>query len=158
MRRATLCLGATFLLAACSSAPWRPMTDWVQAWQLINRADELVQSGGHAGARALYEQVVQEYPASPRAPEALFKLARLEVTPESPVLNYRQAHDHFDRLLKEYPENPYAAEARAWRETLGQLLAREREATRIRQDMERLKRVEMRLEQEKRREAEEAGR
>lgn len=113
---------------------------------------------GDDGARALYEQVVQEYPESAWAPQTLFRLARLEVSPESPLRNYRQAHDHFDRLVKDYPDSPYAADAQAWRDTLGQLLAREQEAARIRQDMERLKRVERRLEQEKRPDPEEAPR
>ena len=40
----------------------------------------------------------------------------------------------------------YAANARAWRETLGQLLAREQEAARIRQDMERLTKSDLDLE------------
>lgn len=146
--RKSLCFGALLLLTACSSAPWRPVTDWVQVWQLLNRADTLARNGDHAGARALYEQVIQDYPGSPLTPQALFRLARLEVTPDSPLRNYRQAHAHFDRLVKEYPDSAYAADARAWRETLGQLLAREQEAARIRQDMERLKGVELHLEQE----------
>ncbi len=156
--RKSLCLGAALVLTACSAAPWRPVTDWVQVWQLVNRADGLAQDGDHAGARVLYEQVVQEYPTSPWAPTALFRLARLEVFPGSPVRNYRQAHEHFDRLVKDYPDSQYDADARAWRDTLGQLLAREQEAARIRQDMERLKRVEIRLEQEKQRDPEEAPR
>lgn len=156
--RKSLCLGAVLVLTACSAAPWRPATDWVQVWQLVNRADGLAQDGDHAGARVLYEQVVQEYPTSPWAPTALFRLARLEVSPGSPVRNYRQAHEHFDRLVKDYPDSQYDADARAWRDTLGQLLAREQEAARIRQDMERLKRVEIRLEQEKQRDPEEAPR
>lgn len=156
--RKSLCLGAALVLTACSAAPWRPVTDWVQVWQLVNRADGLAQDGDHAGARVLYEQVVQEYPTSPWAPTALFRLARLEVSPGSPVRNYRQAHEHFDRLVKDYPDSQYDADARAWRDTLGQLLAREQEAARIRQDMERLKRVEIRLEQEKQRDPEEAPR
>ena len=148
MIRNSFCLGVALLLTACSSAPWRPVTDWVQAWRLVDRADGLSQSGDHVGARALYEQVVQEYPTSPWAPQALFGLARLEVTPASPVRDYRQAYGHFDRLVTEYPDSPYAGDARAWRETLGQLFGREQEAARIRQDMEQLKRVEIRLEQE----------
>lgn len=148
MRRA-MGVGLALLLAACSGVPpWRPVTDWVQVWRLVDRADTLARDGDHSGARTLYEQVVQEYPTSPWAPQALYRLARLEVTPASPVRNYPRAYAHFDRLVKDYPDSAYAAEARAWRETLAQLMTREQEATRIRQDMERLKRVEIRLEQE----------
>ena len=142
-------LGLALLLAACSGAPpWRPVTDWVQVWRLVDRADGLARDGDHVGGRALYEQVIREYPTSPWTPQALYRLGRLEVTPDSPVRNYRQAYARFDRLVKEYPDSTYALEARAWRETLSQLLTREQEAARIRQDMERLKRVEIRLEQE----------
>jgi TolA-binding protein len=135
-------------LVACGAPPWRPVTDWVQGWRLLEQAEGMARGGDHAGARALLERVVEEYPRGPMTDKALYRLGRLEVTPGSPVRDYRQAHGRFDRLVREFPESAHAAEARAWRETLGQLFAREREAQRIRQDIERLKRVEIRLEQE----------
>lgn len=141
MRRAAAAVGLVVLLGGCSSAPFRPATDWVHAWRLVEQADGLAQDGDHAGARALYEQVLREYPGSPWIPRALFRLARLEVTPDSPVRNYRQAHTHFDRLVREHPDSSYAREARAWRETLAQLLS-------VRQDMERLKKLELEQERE----------
>lgn len=146
MRPSAIWLAVVLLLGACSSAPWRPVTDWVQVWRLVEQADGLAESGDHAGARALYERVVQQYPGSPWTPRALYRLARLEVTADSPVRNYRRAYGHFDRLVRDYPDGAYAGEARAWRETLGQLLAKEQEAARVRSDLERLKRSEVELE------------
>ncbi len=141
MTRAAVAVGLVVLLGGCGSAPLHPLTDWVQAWRLLEQADGLARDGDHAGARVMYEEVLREHPGSPWAPRALFRLGRLEVTPESPVRNYRQAYAHFDRLVREYPDSSYAAEARAWRETLAQLLS-------LRQDMERLKKLEIEEERE----------
>lgn len=146
MTRRSISLGLTLLLAACSGTPWRSVTEGIQARQFLGQADGLAQNGDHAAARDLYQQVIREHPASPWAARALFRLARLLVTPDSPVRDYRQAYRYFDRLLVEYPESPQVGEARAWREALAQLLAREQEATRIQQDLERLKKIDKELE------------
>jgi len=144
--RRAIGLGAVFLLTACSATPWRPLTEGVQARRALGQADGLAREGNHAGARELYEQVIREHPSSSWAARALFGLARLLVTPDSPIRDYWQAHLYFGRLLVEYPESPRAGEARAWREALGQLLAREEEAARIRHDLERLKKIDKELE------------
>jgi outer membrane protein assembly factor BamD (BamD/ComL family) len=146
MIRRALCLGLLFLLPACSGTPWWSPNDRVQVRQVLGKADGLARDGDHAGARALYLQVIQEHPSGQWTARALFRLARLMVTPESPIRDYRQAYRYFDRLLIEHPGSAEADEARAWREALGQLLAREQEAVRIRQDLERLKKIDTELE------------
>jgi hypothetical protein len=44
--------------------------------------------------------------------------------------SYRAAHAAFSRPLTDFPKNRWEADARAWRATLGNLLAPEEEATR----------------------------
>lgn len=146
MSRSSLCLGLGLLLAACSAAPRGGLTGWVQTRQLLVRADSLARDGDTAGAQQIYRQIIREYPGSSLTARALFRLARLYVTPETPTRDYGEAYRYFDRLLTEYPESAHAAEARAWREALRQLLAREQEAARIRQDLEQLKKIERELE------------
>lgn len=148
MIRRLLWLGLALLLAACSGGPWRSLSDRVQTRQLLGRADALADVGDHAGARSLYQQVIQEFPAGTWTDRALFRLARLLVTPESPIRDYARAVHHFDRLLTEYPESAYAGEARAWREALGQLLAREQEVARIQQDVAQLKQIQSEREED----------
>jgi len=144
--RRAISLGLTLLLAACSGTPWRSLTEGMQARQFLVRADGLARNGDHAGARDLYQQVLREHPSSAWEARALFRLARLLVTPDSPIRDYRQAYRYFDRLLVEHPESQQVGEARAWREALGQLLTREQEAARIQQDLERLKKIDKELE------------
>jgi outer membrane protein assembly factor BamD (BamD/ComL family) len=45
--------------------------------------------------------------------------------------NYRAAHEAFSRLLTDFPKSRWGADARAWRATLSDLLAREEEAIRL---------------------------
>jgi outer membrane protein assembly factor BamD (BamD/ComL family) len=82
------------------------------------------------------------------------------VTPEYAGRDYRQAHAVFDRLVRQHPDSPHAAEARAWRELLGlyvaldqelqrrthELQRRTQELLRRTQDLERLKRLDIELE------------
>jgi len=146
--RVSLCLGLGLLLSACSATPLGELNKWVETRQLLGRADSLAEDGDAAGAQQLYRQIIREYPASPLTAQALFQLARLYMTPESPIRDYREAYRYFDQLLIEYPKSPNAAEARAWREALRELLARAQEAARVRQDLERLKKIDKEREQE----------
>jgi len=54
-----------------------------------------------------------------------------------------------DRLVREYPDSPLAVEGRAWRELLLGYLARGQEIERRTQELERLKRLDLELEQQK---------
>ncbi len=49
----------------------------------------------------------------------------------------------FSRLVIDYAQSRWAADARAWRGTLGDLLAREEESARLKAQIERLRRIEL---------------
>jgi len=150
---------------------------------LVARGDALARAGDFGTAEATYRRVLdaslRDRPADRPADRALLGLGRLYVSPDNANRDYRQAHQQFDRLAREYPESPVAGEARAWRDLLGAVLrereetirAREetirarqetdrlrrelqrarQEAEAIRQDLERLKRLELELERRRRR-------
>jgi hypothetical protein len=100
-----------------------------EAERLVARADVLAGTGGEHQARALYERVVREYPVDPTAASALYSLGRLQADTASGFPSYRAAHAAFSRRLTDFPKSRWEADARAWRATLGDLLAREEEAT-----------------------------
>jgi hypothetical protein len=56
---------------------------------------------------------------------------------------YRQAAAHLDRLLREHPTSPYAADARAWRSVLVAFATRGAELDRL---LERLKAIDFEFE------------
>jgi TolA-binding protein len=112
----------------------------------VARAANLAAEGRPREARDLYETVIRDHPKEPAAADALYGLAILEVEPKSPIRDYPAARAKFQRLLTEHPDSPHAAEARAWRAALGEIERCSADAARLRQDMERLKRLD--LEQE----------
>lgn len=132
MRRGLSLLALLLLATACSTG-WVPSSTRgpSEAERLVARADGLAGTGWEHAARALYEQVVREYPGDPAAAAALYSLGRLQSDPASGFRNYRAAHAAFSRLLADFPKSRWEADARAWRATLGDLLAREEEAARL---------------------------
>jgi hypothetical protein len=125
---------ALLLAFGCSSArgPESVQRTPSGAERLMAQADALAGAGEGWLARYLYQQVLREFPEDPAAPAALYGLGRLETDPARGFRNYRAAYGAFTRLVTEYPGSPWAADARAWQAVLGDLLAYEESAARIR--------------------------
>jgi outer membrane protein assembly factor BamD (BamD/ComL family) len=143
-------------LSACSTtrpAPWSTTAEPRDpgAAQLVARADDLARSGQARTALAVYERALSEHPGDPAGAGALYGLGRLQADPAGGLRNYRAAHRAFSRLLTEYPESRWEAEARAWQGLLADLLAREAETARLKDEAARLKedstRLRMQIEQ-----------
>jgi len=100
---------------------------------------------GDAESRKAYERVLREHPGDPAGASALYGLGRLQADPAGGLRNYRAAQRAFSRLLADYPESRWEAEARTWQAVLGDLLAREAEAARLKEEAARLKEEAVRL-------------
>ena len=132
---------------ACSTAPSSPGGSTEPrdpgglraAGQLIAHADDLARRGQTRAALAAYERVLREHPGDPAGASALFGLGRLQADPAGGLRNYRAAQRTFSRLLADYPESRWEAEARTWQAVLGDLLAREAEAARLKEEAVRLR-------------------
>lgn len=141
-------------VAACSTARPSPGASTEppdpggsrHAARLVARADDLAEHGQARAAFAEYERVLREHPGDPAGAAALYRLGRLQADPASGLRNYRAAHQAFSRLLANYPESLWEAEARAWRAVVGDLIAREDEAARLKTQIERLRRTDLDLE------------
>lgn len=132
---------------ACSTAPPSPWGSTEPrdpgglraAGQLIAHADDLARRGQTRAALAAYERVLREHPGDPAGASALYGLGRLQADPAGGLRNYRAAQRTFSRLLSDYPESRWEAEARTWQAVLGDLLAREAEAARLKEEAVRLR-------------------
>lgn len=140
------------LLTACASwLPWgsrtAPPPDDTK--ELVTRAESLAQAGSHAQAVALFQEVARN-PTSAFVDRALLGLTRSLSNPGYTGHDYRLAFTMADRLVREYPDSPLAVEGRAWRDLLLGYLTRGQELERRTQELERLKRLDLELEQQKR--------
>lgn len=153
MSRALRALPALLLLAGCAATRPAPTTTTPPAHvrpgpaaRMVAYADELAERGEAREAMLTYERVARDYPADPAAAGALYGLGRLQAGAASPARNYRAALTAFTRVLTEHPGSSWEADARAWKAVLGELLAREDEAARLRSQIERLRRTDLELE------------
>lgn len=112
----------------------------------VAEADALARAGQARTALSAYERVLREHRADPAAATALYRLGRLQADPEGGVRNYRAALRAFSRLLADYPQSHWDADARAWSAVLAALIAQEEEAARLKAQIERLRRTDLDLE------------
>ena len=125
------------LLPACSTWWARAPADLTppdDSERLVRRAEIEVRTGALDQAARLFEEVIGQ-PDGAFADRALLGLTRVLVDPGYPARDYARAHALVDRLRREHPGSPYAAEARAWQELLGAYLARSRELARLAREL-----------------------
>jgi hypothetical protein len=153
------CTGGRVAPGPAVRPPVQPVQPPDDAERLVQLAETWSQSGAHAQAAVLFEEVARN-PDSAVADRALIGLTRTLCNPEYADHDYRRAYFVADRLVREYPNSHHAVEARAWRELLLSYLARgqelERRTTELEeitleqqrriQELERLKGVELELE------------
>ena len=142
MRRLML-LVALMTLSACSAAPWTRLTSSLEADRLVREGDAQLRAGNPSAAVRTLDDVVRRFPDAPIHDQALYDLARALVLTANGGREYRQAAAHLDRLLRDYPTGPHAADARALRIALGAYVARTAELDRL---IERLKAIDLEFE------------
>ncbi|HEY7140641.1 MAG TPA: tetratricopeptide repeat protein [Methylomirabilota bacterium] len=142
MRRLAL-IATLMALSACSTAHWTRLTSSMEADRLVRDADAQVRGGNMSAAVRILEDVVRRFPDAPVHDQALYDLSRALVLTANGGREYRQASTHLDRLLREYPASPYAADARALRIALAAYVARTVELDRL---LERLKAIDLEFE------------
>ncbi|HLC40472.1 MAG TPA: tetratricopeptide repeat protein [Methylomirabilota bacterium] len=142
----SMALSACSLFSAAPDAIRRGEAD-----RMVKEAEDQVRNGEYPAAARLFEEAIKRFPNSPAHDRALYGLARTLVIPDNGGRDYRQAHLYFDRLVREHPDSVYAPDARAWRGLLSVYLARTEETERLKQDIERLKKIDIEMERPRRR-------
>ncbi|HEX2502160.1 MAG TPA: tetratricopeptide repeat protein [Methylomirabilota bacterium] len=146
MSRAAL-LVTLVALSACSSTPWARLTSSVEADRLVREADAQLVAGNPSAAVRVLEDVVRRFPDAFVHDQALYELACVLVLSANSGREYRQAAAYLDRLLREHPTSPRAADARALRAALGAYVARTAELDRL---LDRLRAIDLEFERPRR--------
>ena len=134
--------------------------------QQLAKSVQLLQTGNQHQASNILEQVIATTPEDGVTDEALFRLALLQLTEET-VRKGSTARSQalLERLRTEYPDSPWTQQSKAltdWltgtrtaREQANQLLRENRDLARenreLRQNMERLKNLDLEIEQKRKR-------
>jgi tetratricopeptide (TPR) repeat protein len=142
---------SVLLFAAACSRPrlWLEAPEQSEAERLVVQADVAARADDARRARDLYQEALRKDPGDEVGPRALYGLALLHVDPDSRLRDYPAARRLFGQLVTRYPHSAWTREARAWRATLGDLVRQEADAARLRGDMERLKALDVEMEDDR---------
>ena len=98
---------------------------------------------------AAYQKIIQEYPNSDWAANAIYTIATAFVSVQNPHKDYAQALTHFEDFLYQYPQHERATDAKNWRQAIKVILDARKDNERLLKNIEQLKQLDMRQEQKR---------
>jgi hypothetical protein len=137
---------AVVLTGCAALRAGRDLVPSSRAEAALERGDTEARAGRPRTARRAYAEALAAEPTGPVAEDALWALALLYVDPDSPLRDYQAAATTFGRLVELNPRGRHAEQARAWRSALRELARQEREASRLRADIDRLRELDVQME------------
>jgi outer membrane protein assembly factor BamD (BamD/ComL family) len=110
----------------------------------------LLQEGKYADAANVFRVVEQEHPGTPWAGSAAYATAVAAVLGDHEHQDYVSALREFDRFIERYPLHDRVPEAKAWRQTIRQIMDARRENARLLNNIEKLKALDLQQEEKRR--------
>jgi len=105
----------------------------------LNAADGLFVRGDFAGSLRAFRKVSEAARDKPPADRAAYSMALVYAHPQNPDRDLRQAKSYMDRVVKMFPDSPWAAEAEIWAGVLNDTDSAKREAEKARREAESAK-------------------
>jgi TolA-binding protein len=107
----------------------------------------LIAQGNYDAAIREFQQVLSQTPAAPPGDEALFFLGAAFAHPGNPKRDYAKSLGFFKKLLKEYPQGPWADQARAWIAMIQENEKAAQTVDRLTRTIEQYKQVDLEIEE-----------
>jgi len=101
-----------FLLSGCSVL--KEMRDQNDSRDALERGQRLLAQGNYEDAVKENQRVLSVFENKAPADEALFNLALIHSHVENPQKDYRKAMNLFSKLVKDYPQSPFAEQSKVW--------------------------------------------
>ncbi len=124
---------------------------WTGPGAEFRRARDLFTEKKYTEAADTYRKLLKDSPKSSWAADARFGLASTLAYHDNPQRNYAQALQEFEEFLKLYPGSKKADEAQNWKHVLKIVVETRKENERLTQNIEQLKRLDVRHEEKRRR-------
>ncbi|MDX1643801.1 MAG: tetratricopeptide repeat protein [Thermoanaerobaculia bacterium] len=115
----------------------------LEAEALLALGDSRLAEGDLSGAAATYLELVDLYPRTDEAAQALFQLAALQLNPSSPIYDSGKAVATLERLELEHPGSPWAPAATLLLELTRQNADLEQTLRALRTQLDELKQLDL---------------
>ena len=134
-------------LASCIHAP----QSW-QARQNLSNAKALLANGSYEAALRETELVLSSDPETTGV-EALYLMGIIYAHPQNPNSSLGRSLESFQILIKKYPKCDLSREAEAWVSTLRKIKKMDQEILDLKDQIDKLKKIDLGIEEKKRRES-----
>jgi outer membrane protein assembly factor BamD (BamD/ComL family) len=116
----------------------------------FTKADQLVSEKKYNDAVAVYETIAKEDAGTKRGANATFSAAKTRACYDNPHRDYSLALQLFEEFLRKYPNDEQVRDAHQWRYFLKTLLELKKENERLNQNIEQLKKIDIKHEERRR--------
>lgn len=139
------CLILTTLIPACAHV--------LESWQSENplsRAKTLMENGKYKAALQEIEEILHSERKN-QADEALYLMGVIYAHPKNPDASLNRSIESFNILIKKHPQSHLKQEAVAWVSKLRKIRAMEKEIMDLKDQIDKLKKIDLGIEEKKRR-------
>jgi len=151
-----LCIASLILLSLSSCASIQEYRQRKELRTYLLRGQKLLAQRDYDAALESYQKVLSLSPHKPPEDEALFNMGLAYTHFGNPKKDYKKSIDLFLRVLNDYPQSPFAVQARIWVGVLLESTESNKEVERLKEtikDLERIKKAWRESEKAKQQEA-----
>jgi len=135
-------------LAGCATL--KEMEAERETREYLITAQKLLDQGDYEGSLKENQKVLSVYDNVPPGDEALFNTGLIYAHYEYPKRDYQKSLDHFKRLVKVFPQSPFAGQAKIWIGLLQENERLKREIEELNKTIKKSKQVDIEIDEKKR--------
>ena len=137
------------LISLARCATLREMEAKRETHQYFVTAQKLLNQGDYEGSLKENQKVLSLYNNVPPGDEALFNVGLIYAHYGYPKRDYQKSLDHFKRLVKVFPQSPFAGQAKLWIGILQENERLKREIEELNKTINKSKQVDIQIDEKK---------
>lgn len=144
-----LCIACMIFTSLAGCAALKEMEAKREAREYLITAQKLFNQGDYEGSLKENQKVLSVYDNVPPGDEALFNAGIIYAHYGYPKRDYQRSLDHFKRLVKVFPQSPFARQAKIWIGILQENERLKREIEELNKTINKSKQVDIEIDEKK---------
>ena len=143
------CFACMILISLACCATLKEMEAKRETREYFITAQKLLDQGDYEGSLKENQKVLSVYDNVPPGDEALFNAGIIYAHYGYPKRDYQRSLDHFKRLVKVFPQSPFARQAKIWIGILQENERLKREIEELNKTINKSKQVDIEIDEKK---------
>ena len=143
------CIACMILISLAGCVTLKEMEAKRETHEYFVTAQKLLDQGDYEGSLKENQKVLSMYDHVPPGDEALFNAGLIYAHYGYPKRDYQKSLDHFKRLVKVFPQSPFARQAKIWIGILQENERLKREIEELNKTINKSKQVDIEIDEKK---------